>query len=79
VYFSIKTLQKVIGKSPVQNQRDLFKPLLTGFIDTSHKLILLAKKINWSYFEKEFSKFYAHTIYGGYTFAKAPFAWVKII
>jgi len=48
----------MIGKSPVQNQRDLFNPLLTDFID---KLVLLAKKINWSYFEKEFSKFYSHT------------------
>jgi len=51
----------MIGKSPVQNQRDLFNPLLTDFIDTSHELVLLAKKINWSYFEKEFSKFYSHT------------------
>jgi IS5 family transposase len=51
----------MIGKSPVQNQRDLFNPLLTDFIDMSHELVLLAKKIDWSYFEKEFSKFYSHT------------------
>ena len=51
----------MIGKSPVQNQRDLFNPLLTDFIDMSHELVLLAKKIDWIYFEKEFSKFYSHT------------------
>jgi len=51
----------MIGKSPVQNQRDLFNPLLTDFIDTSHQLVLLAKKIDWIYFEKEFAKFYSHT------------------
>lgn len=51
----------MIGKSPVQNQRDLFNPLLIDFIDMSHELVLLAKKIDWSYFEKEFSKFYSHT------------------
>jgi len=51
----------MIGKSPVQNQRDLFNPLLTDFIDMSHELVLLAKKIDWSYFEKVFSKHYSHT------------------
>jgi transposase, IS5 family len=48
------------GKSPKQ-QRDLFKPLLTDFIDMEHELVLLANKINWSYFEKEFSTLYSHT------------------
>ena len=51
----------MLGKSPVQNQRDLFNPLLTDFIDMSHELVLLAKKIDWNYFEKEFSRFYSHT------------------
>jgi IS5 family transposase len=60
-YFRVKILQKMIGKSPVQNQRDLFNPLLTDFIDMGHGLVLLAKKIDWSYFEKVFSKHYSHT------------------
>ena len=60
-YFRVKTLQKMIGKSPVQNQRDLFNPLLIDFIDMSHELVLLAKKIDWGYFEKTFSKYYSHT------------------
>ena len=51
----------MLGKSPVQNQRDLFNPLITDFIDMSHELVLLAKKIDWNYFEKEFSEFYSHT------------------
>jgi IS5 family transposase len=60
-YFRVKILQKMIGKTPVQNQRDMFNPLLTDFIDMNHELVLLAKKIDWSYFEKEFSKHYSHT------------------
>jgi len=65
-YFSVKILQTcqpqagMIGKSPVQNQRDLFNPLLTDFIDMSHELVLLANKIDWNYFEKSFSKHYSH-------------------
>lgn len=51
----------MIGKSTNQNQRDLFKPLLIDFIDLHHELILLSKKIDWSYFEKEFSPLYSTT------------------
>ena len=51
----------MLGKSPNQNQRELFKPLLADCLDMNHELVLLAKKIDWSYFEKEFSKYYSHT------------------
>ena len=51
----------MIGKSPTQQQRDLFKPLLSDFINMEHELVLLANKIDWSYFEKEFSSLYSHT------------------
>lgn len=51
----------MIGKSPAQNQKDLFRPLLIEFIDMNHELVLLAQKIDWKYFEKEFSKYYSHT------------------
>ena len=57
----MKTLQKMIGKSPVQNQKNLFQPMLTEFIDMSHELVLLANKIDWNHFEKLFSKYYSHT------------------
>ena len=51
----------MLGKKIVQNQRDLFKPLLSDFIDMDHELVLLADKIDWSYFEKEYSQYYSTT------------------
>ena len=57
-YFVLKTLQKMIGKTRDQNQRNMFNPLLNDFIDMNHELVLLANKINWGYFEKEFSVHY---------------------
>jgi len=51
----------MMGKSPIQNQGELFRPLLSEFIDMSHELVLLAKRIDWKYFEKEFSEFYSNT------------------
>lgn len=48
----------MLGKSPIQ-QRDLFTPLLVDFIDRKHELALLSDKIDWSYFEKEFSPLYS--------------------
>ncbi|MCX6230360.1 MAG: transposase [Bacteroidetes bacterium] len=49
----------MIGKSKDQTQRDIFSPLLSDFIDTGHELVLLANKIDWKYFEKEFSSLYS--------------------
>lgn len=51
----------MIGKLPVQDQKNLFKPLLKEFINLGHELCLLADKIDWNYFEEEFSCFYSHT------------------
>jgi len=56
-----KSLQIMMGKSKAQTQRDLFRPLLSDFIDMRHELVLLAKKIDWKYFEREFSACYSHT------------------
>jgi transposase, IS5 family len=39
------------GKSPNQNQKNLFLPLLREFIDMSHELVLLTDKIDWKYFD----------------------------
>lgn len=54
-----KILQKMLGKSPNQNQRNLFSPLLSDFIDMNHELVKLADQLDWKYFEKEFSQFYS--------------------
>ena len=51
----------MIGKSANQNQGAFFQPLLKDFIDLSHELVLLSDKIDWKYFEKEFSKYYSNT------------------
>ena len=51
----------MIGKSPIQNQKEMFQPMLVEFIDMNHELVLLAHKIDWKYFEKSFSKYYSHT------------------
>jgi len=39
------------GKSPIQNQKELFRPLLTEFIEMNHVLVLLAQKTNKEHFE----------------------------
>ena len=54
-----KILQIMSGKLPEKGQRDLFRPMLKDFIDTNHELVLLADKINWSYFDEEFAPLYS--------------------
>lgn len=49
----------MIGKSPRRDEPELFRPLLSDFIDMSHELVLLSEKIDWSYFEREFSPLYS--------------------
>lgn len=51
----------MLGKKIAQNQRDLFKPLLSDFIDMNHELILLTNKIDWNYFEQDFAQYYSTT------------------
>ena len=48
------------GTLPDQTQRELFRPLLRDMIDPKHELALLADRIDWSYFEKEFSPLYSN-------------------
>jgi IS5 family transposase len=50
----------MIGKSPYQQQRELFRPLLSDFIDLNHELVLLSQKIDWKYFENEFESLYSN-------------------
>ena len=47
------------GALPDQTQRDLFRPLLRDMIDPKHELALLADRIDWDYFEQEFSPLYS--------------------
>lgn len=49
----------MIGKLPEKSQRELFRPMLEDFIDMNQELVLLSKRIDWSYFEKEFSVYYS--------------------
>jgi IS5 family transposase len=51
----------MLGKPPIQNQQDLFKPLLSEFIDLQHELILLGNEIQWQVIENQFSSYYSHT------------------
>ena len=51
----------MIGKSPNQNQLNLFKPVLKQFINPSHPLVLLAERIPCSELEKDFSPLYSNT------------------
>lgn len=48
----------MLGKNP-KKLPELFRPMLVDFIDTNHELVLLSEKINWDYFEKEFSSLYS--------------------
>jgi IS5 family transposase len=50
----------MLGKTKDQRQRDLFNPMLVDFIDMNHELVLLAGKIDWQYFEKEFAPLYSN-------------------
>ena len=48
------------GTLPEKTQRELFRPLLQDMIDLKHELALLADRIDWEYFENEFSPLYAN-------------------
>jgi IS5 family transposase len=47
------------GSSPIQNQRDIFAPLLTDFLNPGHELFQLAEKIPWKQIEAEFTPYYS--------------------
>jgi len=47
------------GQSPIQNQRDIFAPLLTDFLNPGHELFRLAGKIPWKKIEEEFAPLYS--------------------
>ena len=49
------------GKLPSQNQRNLFRPILKEIVNPRHELIILAYRIDWQMFEKDFNSLYSHT------------------
>ena len=49
------------GKSPDQDQRNLFLPILKDIVNPSHELVILAHRIDWKSFEDEFASLYSHT------------------
>lgn len=51
----------MIGKSAIQEQRNLFQPLLKEFIDMRHELVILANEINWKELAEHFSPLYSNT------------------
>jgi len=51
----------MLGKRIVQNQRDMFNPLLIDFINMEHELVLLSNEIDWIYFDQNFAQYYSHT------------------
>ena len=48
----------MLKKIPAQPQLEMFKTVLTSFINPEHELCLLAKKMDWDRLEKEFAPLY---------------------
>ena len=51
----------MLGKSPDQNQANLFQPVLEQIINPKHELVALSKELDWQYFEESFRDLYSHT------------------
>lgn len=49
----------MLGKSPNQNQKDLFRPVLKEICDPNHQLVKLADVIDWKSIEKRLSSLYS--------------------
>ena len=49
-----------------ENQRDLFRVRLEDLINPNHELALLAKTIEWQYFEEAFKPYYSERAHRTY-------------
>ena len=49
----------MIGNLSHPSEQELFRPRWASFIDSDNELVLLADKIDWSYFETEFAPLYS--------------------
>jgi IS5 family transposase len=47
------------GTLHAQDRRELFRLMLRDMTDPKHELMLLADRVDWDYFEKEFDHLYA--------------------
>ena len=57
----------MIGNLSHPSEQELFRPRLASFIDPDNELVLLADKIDWSYFETE----YDYRMLKNYLYGKA--------
>ena len=48
----------MLKKLPAQPQLEMFKTVLSSFINPQHELCLLSKEIDWDFLEKEFAPLY---------------------
>lgn len=55
-----KSLQKMLGYSPDQNQTNMFTPLLQDFINMQHELVLLSERVDWKELEKSLEDKYSN-------------------
>jgi transposase, IS5 family len=53
--------KQLVKASPIQNQLNMFKVLLTEMIAPGHELVRLASEIRWSSFDQEFGRLYSTT------------------
>lgn len=51
----------MVRPSPIQNQLNMFEPLLSYLISPTHELVILASELRWGVFEREFSRLYSET------------------
>lgn len=49
----------MLGKSPDQQQFDLFRPVLKQIVNPNHELVVLSKQIDWVALEQELSPLYS--------------------
>ena len=47
------------AKPKICNQENIFKSRLDQILNNKHPLFILAGKIDWNFFEREFGEFYA--------------------
>ena len=56
-----KPCRFMIKKSPIQDQFNIFQPLLKQIINPRDELVILSSRINWKGLEQELSVHYSHT------------------
>ncbi len=47
------------AKVQIRNQENMFKSRLDQILNNKHPLFILAGKIDWNFFEREFGEFYS--------------------